>query len=98
MFIIGLKDYINVQSNVFPPNILQWAGASILGNIKRTEKMSVSKQDYVKNENNINDKYWELLNATHTKVAELTGPRTMPLRRSSSLATRKIISTTITNP
>jgi len=93
IIIKGIIEYVQVQKNAYPPNILQWAGASILGNLKQIEKMGLSKEDYIKANKELKDKYWEMLNANYEKTSEFTGPkRPTHMRRSSSVAYKKRLS------
>ncbi len=87
---VGLKDFLFVQSSAFPPNILHWAGASILGSIKRIDKLGVTKEEFVKNGKEVKDRYWELLHATNSRAAEFIEPsRPTHTRRGSSVAYKK---------
>ena len=81
---LGLSNYAAVQQNLFPPNILPWAGASILGNLKKIEKMSITNEDYNRNGKLIKDHYWEMMNASYIKIADAVGPRVSQYSSSAS--------------
>ena len=79
-----------VMPSTFPPNIMQWAGGSILGSIRKIDSLCTTKEEYIKNDKEVKDRYWEILHCTAEKAKEHTAPiRPTHTRRTSSVAYKK---------
>ena len=53
-----IKDIIKVPDNQFPPNCLQWVGASIVGSLNtEIDRFYTSAEDFTKNKNELPDRY-----------------------------------------